>query len=321
MKRNRWGVAVTVCMLCAVIAYACFGIYHAGRAEAPYSVSVVIGDSSSGRWAAFRAGLNQGAREYNVYVNILTVGELLSPEEECAILQRELAGGADGVIAEPCAWDREGLLDHALYGKYALFVGTENREDTEIPVVMPDWRAIGAAVAGNMAEAGISGSIAVLSGDQRKPAMKRCLMGFLEEAAKRGLTCAWRMDEEEAGDGPAWIRRMAEEPVEAVAALDNRAMEMALRVKREEGTADSFRLFGTGRSAEVIASLDDGTAEALVVPDEYYMGYLCIDEICRQFGIQGRAGSIAGREISLLTVTQESLYQEDTEGILFPVVS
>ena len=89
-------------MIIMVIIYASYGLLNGGKEELHYSVSVVIGNSGSDQWNAFKEGLNQGANESGIYLNIVSASAFSGLAEEYTILERELENGADGVIAALC---------------------------------------------------------------------------------------------------------------------------------------------------------------------------------------------------------------------------
>ena len=62
MNKNRLYIGLLVAVMLAVLVYASYGMVNAGKKESYYSVAVIVDDSSSDRWTAFKEGLEQGAR-------------------------------------------------------------------------------------------------------------------------------------------------------------------------------------------------------------------------------------------------------------------
>ena len=63
MNKNRFYVGLLVAAILAVLVYASYGMVNAGKKETYHSVAVIVDDSSSDRWTAFKEGLEQGADE------------------------------------------------------------------------------------------------------------------------------------------------------------------------------------------------------------------------------------------------------------------
>ena len=97
MNRDRIYLGIVTAMIIMVIIYASYGLLNGGKEELHYSVSVVIDNSGSDQWNAFKEGLNQGANESGIYLNIVSASAFSGLAEEYTILERELENGADGV--------------------------------------------------------------------------------------------------------------------------------------------------------------------------------------------------------------------------------
>ena len=74
----------------------------AARSEEWYPVSVIVENSSSDRFTSFREGLERGAEDYHIRLNVVSTGAFSGIEEEYQIIHREIDNGAKGVIVEMC---------------------------------------------------------------------------------------------------------------------------------------------------------------------------------------------------------------------------
>lgn len=108
MNRDRIYLGIVTAMIIMVIIYASYGLLNGGKEELHYSVSVVIDNSGSDQWNAFKEGLNQGANESGIYLNIVSASTFSGLAEEYMILERELENGADGVITALCDTSESG---------------------------------------------------------------------------------------------------------------------------------------------------------------------------------------------------------------------
>ena len=92
MKRNRVSVILFLIIIISVIGYSAYEMVNQGKDEDYISVSVIVNDSSNVRWDAFRTGLEQGAEDNHVHLNLVSTGTFQGAQEEHAIVKRELAG-------------------------------------------------------------------------------------------------------------------------------------------------------------------------------------------------------------------------------------
>ena len=110
-------------MILAVIGYSAHEMVNQGKDEDYISVSVVVNDSSNVRWDAFRSGLEQGAEDNHVHLNLVSTGTFQNAQEEHTIVKRELDGEADGVIVEPYSSEADVILPTES-AKPVVLVGT-----------------------------------------------------------------------------------------------------------------------------------------------------------------------------------------------------
>ena len=127
MNKNRFYVGLLVAAILAVLVYASYGMVNAGKKETYHSVAVIVDDSSSDRWTAFKEGLEQGADEENFHINVVSTSSFVNLHEECSIISRELENGADGVIVQLCGDDADGLFSGIVSGVPTVLAENLNR--------------------------------------------------------------------------------------------------------------------------------------------------------------------------------------------------
>ena len=146
MSKNKWYVALLISLILMVIFYVSNGMLNVGKREEYYSVAVILDNSGSDRWNAFKEGLEQAVADKNIYLNVVSTGKFLSLEEECSIISRELENGADGMIVGLCADDKSGLLDEAVSSNPVVLVGNSMESETLYTTVAPDQYRLGKAI-------------------------------------------------------------------------------------------------------------------------------------------------------------------------------
>lgn len=315
MKKNKSYLYLFFAVILSVIVYSAYGMLEQGQDTGNYSVSVILDDSSNERWNALKEGLNQGARELGIHLNVVSTGRFQNLAEECTIIQRELEQGADGVIVEPCGMEQSEFASPA--GAHPMvLVETDVSPGELYSTVMPDPEKVGQALA--EAVAGKSGQrIGVLSGNQQQTAMRLRLSGFEEVLEEAGGQIAWSISREDLAameSGAEFLRR---NPVDVLVALENDETEWAVDFLLEN-EAGNCELYGVGRSEKAVYYLDKGMIQELVVPNEYYMGYESVVILAEQMNYHTSAARRA--EVDFLRVTQENLYDDEIGKILFPTV-
>ena len=74
-------------------------------------------------------------------------------------------------------------------------------------------------------------------------------------------------------------------------------------------------VYGIGNSAEAIYYVDFGSAECMVVPDEFNMGYQSLSEVAGSLAMF--SGGMESRTVSHTVIRRENLFTEENQEILF----
>ena len=332
MTRNKVLLSLIISGIIAVIIYASYRMLNVSSEKEYSTVSVILDNSSSDRWTAFREGLEQGALEERVYISVVSTDTFRSVGEEASAIRKELENGTDGLIVEPCRGDANNQLADTLPQTACVLAGFGLSAEKELDVVKPDWYEMGAAVAGKAAEyiAGESAGarIGILCGNLRLEDMVSCLHGATDTLsdilAETDAAIIWEKSAEEVKSAEDLAEKISQGPVDVILALEDGMTELAVNsisAQENSGRKDSrqdIQVFGIGRSEKNIASLDEGLIQTLVVPDEYFMGYHCIKILAQKLGYHLSRTETA--RVPFVTVTKENIYEEDVETVLFPVV-
>ena len=112
--------------------------------------------------------------------------------------------------------------------------------------------------------------------------------------------------------------KLFSEPVDIVVALDNSALETAVDAFTSLRLSD-VRLYGVGCSDRTIYYLDRGVIRAMVVPNDFQMGYLAVADAVGR--ISAPNIPMIHREISYDVITRSNMYDSRNETLLFPVIN
>ena len=99
--------------------------------------------------------------------------------------------------------------------------------------------------------------------------------------------------------------------------LDNDSTEQAVDYLQAQEQTE-FGLYGIGCSEKNVYYLDKGVIGALVVPNEFNIGYLSAAAIAGQ--LREPLSSAKTEKVGFLTITKDNLYDEENQKILFPIV-
>lgn len=315
MRKNRLSVILFSAVIFVVIISSAYGMLNQGKEDDYISVSVIVNDSSNERWDAFREGLEQGAEDNHVHLNLVSTGRFQNAQEEQTIVKRELDGSADGVVVAPYSSDVDAVLPGET-AKPAILVQTGIETDTLYTTVMTDHIKFGETL-GDMAAEGGEKTVGIFSGNQNQLGMRQRLKALKERLMKSGVEVSWVISDKELYKKMRNKGYFENAPVDAVISLENDDTEKAVELILNDEKI-SCHIYGEGRSEKLMYYLDKGMIQELVVPNEYYMGYqsMCL----AAQSVKYHTGKTEETGVDFFRVTKENLYDEETSRILFPVV-
>lgn len=315
MKKNRISVILFLAVLLSVIIYSAYGMVNQGRDDDYISVSVIVNDSSNARWDAFREGLEQGAEDNQVHLNLVSTGSFQNAQEEHTIVKRELEGDAAGVIVEPYSSEADNVLQ-GVSADSVVLVKTGVETDTLYTSVMTDHIKFGESLADAAIQEGET-KVGILSGNQSQLGMRQRLKGVKERLSEAGVEISWVLSAKELNKKIRNTEYFINNQVNAVISLENDDTEKAVELL-SDNAGISWRIYGEGRSEKTVYYLDKGLIQELVVPNEYYMGYESM-ALAAQMA-RYHTDKMEQVEVEFFRVTKENLYAEETSRILFPTV-
>lgn len=199
MGKNKLYFGCLIAVVLIIIAYASYGMLNRRQNEKLYPVSVIVDNSSSDRWFAFREGLKQASRDYHVQLNIVSTGELSNLEEEKLLIERESENGARGIIVQMCDGNEEEIfaqIQESAGGADVLLVETDVEPEGILPAVIPENYEMGRMIAVSIKEdmQDLTGKkIGILMGHRERLSQKQRLKGFLDEMEDTGVEILWQI--------------------------------------------------------------------------------------------------------------------------------
>ena len=318
--RNNWLFLLVVLALSGMIVALSVAMIRAGETDEPYQICVVVSDSSNGRWDAFKAGLQQASEDQDVDIRIVRTDRFGSLQEEQSIIEREVSAGAAGIIMQPLTDTGTAQMLSSLNARVPIIlVDTdaehELRGDGRLAVVKADNDAIGRDLGEKMLEdTGSDALIGVIVSGEVSGSAKERLAGFTEALEANGGQIPWIYEMDEIGGSVSEYMSDAR-PVDAIAALDNNALEAAADYAAQTG----ILLYGVGNSGKAVYYLDKSVIRSMIVPDEFSMGYHSVTEMAAY--LHSRVTPMTEPDIPYFLIDRADIFSEEFETLLFPSVN
>ncbi len=317
MKNSTRMFVLTEVVLAAMLILMAVMLFLERNGQDPEKITVIVPDSSSAQWSAFRYGLKAAAEDEDVDVFVASTERHLSAGDEMELMSYEADEGAAALIVQAVpGMDIEEAA--AKIGKKIPLMLINCEEDqingNNIPSTGSDGRAMGAELAEGLLEdcgGGLDGKRIglVLKNDERGSLSSR-EEGFRNALEGSGGVIAWSADilsEEELS--------LKELPaVDFVAALDDRSLVAAGKAAALNDLHGAL-VYGIGNSTEAVYYLDMGDVECLVVPDDFQLGYQSLAETAKR--LKRRFYTMSGSTVSHTVLRREDLFLEENQEILF----
>lgn len=319
MSGKKIRFMIWILVLFAAILWTSYSMVDTGNTTETYAVSVIVNDSNHDRWISLRQGLEQAAEDYHIALNYVSTGKFDYVGEQLALIDRELNNGAKGVIVQVVGTNG---VRELLAREPVILLESDIEPEDVFAYAGPDNRGMGKALAaaavGAEEEKQIK-EIGILCGNQQQLAMQQRLQGFQEGVEANGVEIVWMIDDTKMKNKGIAKQFASSQAPDAIVALGNGETEQMVDYLLSQGREESgCLLYGIGCSEKAVYYLDKGLIDTLVVPNEFNMGYQGMEAMANR--LLYHTSEPARFITDYLVVDRGSLYDEENQKVLFPLV-
>lgn len=250
------------------------------------------------------AGMEKAAEDGKLVLNYVMVPEDADAEAELKLARQEIEDGAQALIIEPVASEGSGKMAEEL-SQRAVVVLLGERADTEAAgrfgSVSADNYAIGVALGREIRKgaAETGGSVALLPAAGSRGSVEQRRRGVLEALRGSGISL------QEDAEGAAIIAGLEDSAL-------TEALSYALTAKERP------LVYGVGNSNRNLYGLDRGDIRAIIVINEFNMGYLAVAEAKKK--LSSRLREMEQLRVGDTLVSRDNMYSAENQKLLFPLV-
>lgn len=324
-RANRFGLFWFAELVLAILAVCLVAVIFLGNDDKK-RVAVIVSDADSGTWDRFIAGIKQGAAEENLRIVITGTGPITSAEEERTIIEEEIAGGADALIVQPSPGeDTAAMLEEisdrlpVMLIKDTPYMAGESGTNvtSELPIVQSDHEETARMLAEMILEDyawSLSGkTMGIVTAQEDTTSMEQYLQGFLDGIENSGAEIMWTMQAgAESGDTEVLLKDKRR--VDLIAVLDIASTDTVGDLSAN-GRLHGAVVYGIGTSKKALNHLDHDDIAGLVIPNDYNVGYLAINEIATR--LSRRFYRMRSQTVEAGVYRREDLFLRDNTDFLF----
>lgn len=306
-------LAVLLLVFCAVL----FAYSNNGSEKERYKILVLVDENGVDRWTILKQGLDRGAVDYNMEVSFQTVSDSLYSKEQAAVINREIQNGIDGMILDAVSSKSlVNIVDNTAGQIPVVLIETDILSDTIYPCIRPDNYQMGRDLGESVVkEMGPNQKIGILWRSQEKNSYSERYQGVTEALEKHGVKIDWQVEKTSASIIEKVNEALEEGDEHIIVCLGNSDAEEIIDYTAL--TDKNIKIFTIGNTEKVVYYLDKGIVDTLVVPNEFNMAYLAVQEISKQLEYKTAGG---GQVIEHTVVNKDNMYERDIQKLLFPIV-
>ena len=321
MKKSKLFPALIAVLVIAILLLNGIMIRENGINTETVQIQAIMDNSSDNRWVQFIAGMQQAAEDQNVKLTVIPTGHFGTLEEEKGVVDRAVRDGANGLVLQLCGDTNVHEFLQTLSGQIQVELvdaGTDETLENITGIVSPDHRAIGEALAEEALHMAPGDpeqcTFGIVSANSSLGSVKQTVQGFETAMAREGIEIAWTLEQKDGGDSLREMLEKASRP-DVLVAMDNASLEAVgeYAASLEGATV----VIGTGTSTKAIYYLDSGAVQSIVVPEDYMMGYRSVSDLADY--IKKNTFTPRIRKVEHRVIHQDTIFEEENQGILFPI--
>lgn len=320
MRKSRRFLKISiVVVLVLIVAEFYYYSNYSSKEEPTFSISLIVYGSSD-RWENLKQGAERAADRTIAEVNLIPMSTETNAKEQIALINREIANGADALMIAACdSQEIEQYFQETNVEIPVVFVqsGLENNEDNWY--ISADNYAMGYELANIIAANERNWIKAAIIADrmERKSVSERFQGVYDSLSQYADEVVIWERDENEKDIQTMLFlqRELTQEAVDVVVALDTSSMEALMDAV--ENLNKNIKVYGIANSDKAVYYLDNGKIKSLIYQNEFSIGYLGVKVILDEKAYEkNKIFNMVEYEI----VNENDMYSAEYEKLLFPFV-
>lgn len=320
MKKNRKPIIVIlvfICLLSFLLISTYLYINDINPKDKTIKVSVLVYGNDSERWATMKKGLDQGAADYGVEINFVTMTSESDSEEQEMLLEREIGNGSKGIIlAASDSIEMTSIVNEASQLLPIVLVETNINETNKLTFISADNYSMGLNIGRSVIlNCNEKKKIAVFIENLQRSSINQRYQGLMDSLRyTENIIIPWEMEEHDF-DASLYLHKMlTKDQVDVIVALSDKSLET---VADAIGKSSTVNIYGIGSTKKVVHYVDYGIVNSIVFQNEFNMGYLAIQALIHSMNEKESLGDI---EVEFRTVNRDTMYLPKNQRLVFPIV-
>lgn len=264
--------------------------------------------------SAMKQGIEEAAKDYGVTVTAQYLNNTGDSDEQIALIQKEVENKADAMIIEPVnSPDVKEKLIKIKENIPVVLANTGIDQFSGLPQISCDSYRLGKELAEKILENGRKGDKVLLAGEQSYfQDIDSQYQGILDVLDEECVTELLKLPSDILQKESVLEERLAKGDIGTVVLFNGTDLELMGKLKRNLEQIKPVHVYGTGKSNEVIADLEDGLVEGVGITNEYSVGYLSVQKAVLP--------KSEAKDIKISIIDQRNMYEKENQRLLFTLV-
>lgn len=264
--------------------------------------------------SAMKQGIEEAAKDYGVTITAQYLNNTRDGRAQIALIQKEVENKADAVIIEPVnSADVRDKLSEIRVNIPVVLANTGFDQYDELPQISCDSYRLGQELGEKILENGRKGDKVLLAKEQSYfQDIDNQYQGVLDVLNGGCMTELLELSPDMPQKEKQLEERLAKGDIETVVVFNGTDLELMGKLKRNFNHIQPVHVYGTGKSNEVIADLEDGLIEGVGITNEYSVGYLSV-----QKAVLPKSDA---KDIRISIIDQKNMYEKENQRLLFTLV-
>lgn len=319
MKINRHSFIIIELILLALVIIFVLVYVTDRKNDNPNKVFVIMKNTEENYRNALIYGMRKASSDAEMDLVVVSAGDIVSLEEEQAMIQREIDNGASAIIAEPISMkDDSGIFEEINKQIPLLLINSDiSKNDSLIPVSKVDNYSIGYELADRLikdyGKTIDQKTFGIVVEDKNTEAGLNRERGCMKRFEEGGLNILWSVSSEvTAGEDSSGLGYLPK--VDVIVALDDFSSIESGNAK-EDGSLKGTDVYGIGNSTEAIYHLENRNISILLVPDDFELGYESFMEVSNH--LKNNTKKIIGVKGTYSFIRRYDLFSDSNQKILY----
>lgn len=281
-----------------------------------YHISMLARGKNAAAWASIREGATLAADESNAELSFILLGDDNNAAQQEALLKRESEAGVDALLLSAADSQALGDILKALDLKTPVICFESPAEG--FPYVSADNRAMGVRLGRQLAADGQPVRLALVESGMACRHIQERREGLLSVLEQAGVQPAYWTLPADSDEVPGYlVQKLTPRDADVLVALDSISLEQTAQMAADTGKPGVPSLYGIGATDKVLSYLEQGTISAIVVQNDFAMGYLSV-----QAAMEAIKGHPPAQDIPVefRIVTGKTMYDQANQPLLFPFI-